>query len=374
MHLRHLNCVNYRNIAECSLELSPKFNCFLGDNGMGKTNLLDAIHFLSLTKSHLASTDALLVRHGEPFMMMEGLYESEGHDERIEVTIKPKVKKQIKRNGKLYTRMADHIGLIPIVLISPIDQQIIADGSDERRRFMDIVISQCDVRYLSALSRYNSLLKNRNELLRRISEGAAVEEELLDILDSQMSVEAAYIYAKRADFIAKFVPFFDSAYSEICSSREAVHLQYVSQLERGELEPLLSECRLRDKAIGYTTRGVHKDDLLLAIDGYPLKNTGSQGQTKSVVVAMKLAQYQLLGQMRRVKPILLLDDVFDRLDSTRVGNIIRMVSRDDFGQIFITDTSRNHIDTLLHQTVNAPFSIFTVHDGVISENASVQKS
>ena len=368
MFLNHLNCLNYRNIAECDLELSPKLNCFLGDNGMGKTNLLDAIYFLSLTKSHLNPTDSLLVRHGEPFLMIEGMYDNEGKEERIQVTIKPRVRKLVKRNGKLYQRMADHIGLIPIVLISPVDQQIIAEGSEERRRFIDIVISQCDVRYLTALSRYNTLLKSRNELLHKVSEGEPVEDVdgLLDVLDTQMADEARYIYAKRADFIEEFIPFFNKAYSEICSSRESVELRYVSHLERSELTDLLSECRNRDKAIGYTTRGIHKDDLAMSIEGYPIKNTGSQGQNKSFVVAMKLAQYQLLAKMRGVKPILLLDDVFDRLDSTRVANIIRIVSGEEYGQIFITDTSRNHTEALVREKAGADFKIFSVNDGVIA--------
>lgn len=368
MNLIRLNCLNYRNIAECDIELSPKFNCFLGDNGMGKTNILDAIFFLSLTKSHLNSIDAQLVRHNEPYLMLQGDYENEGKEEIIQVTIKPHVRKIVKRNGKPYSRMADHIGLIPIVLISPADQQIIAEGSEERRRFMDMVISQCDTRYLNSLTRYNSVLKSRNDLLKKLSDGIMVEEaeSLLDVFDCQMAEEAGYIYKKRYGFIGEFVPFFNSIYKQICSERESVQLEYVSHLGKGELTTLLSECRRRDMAIGYTTRGVHKDDLQMTIDGYPIKSTGSQGQNKSFVIAMKLAQYLYLSEKRGIKPILLLDDVFDRLDSTRVGNIIRIVSSDDFGQIFITDTSRNHTDSLLAHTTDTPFKIFAVKEGVVT--------
>lgn len=369
MNLTRLNCLNYRNIAECDIELSPKFNCFLGDNGMGKTNLLDAIYFLSLTKSHLNSIDAQLVRHGEPFLMLQGNYDNDGKEETIQATIKPHVRKMVKRNGKPYNRMSDHIGLIPIVLISPIDQQMIAEGSEERRRFMDMVISQCDTRYLNSLTRYNSVLKSRNDLLKKMSEGVMAKdaEQLLDVFDCQLADEARYIYEKRQEFIDEFVPFFNNIYQEICSSKEQVKLEYVSHCEKGDLTLLLKECRMRDVAIGYTTRGVHKDDLQMTIEGYPIKTTGSQGQNKSFVTAMKLAQYLYLGERRRVKPILLLDDVFDRLDSNRVANIIRIVSSDEFGQIFITDTSHNHIDKLLAQTVDAPFKTFSVKDGEITE-------
>lgn len=368
MNLTRLNCLNYRNIAECDIELSPKFNCFLGDNGMGKTNLLDAIYFLSLTKSHLNSIDAQLVKHGEPFLMLQGDYDNDGKKETIQATIKPHVRKMVKRNGKLYNRMSDHIGLIPIVLISPIDQQMIAEGSEERRRFMDMVISQCDTRYLNSLARYNSVLKSRNDLLKKIGEGVMTEdaEPLLDVFDCQLADEARYIYEKRYDFIDEFVPFFNKVYQEICSAKEQVELKYTSHGDRGDLATLLRECRNRDIAIGYTTRGMHKDELLMTIEGFPIKTTGSQGQNKSFVTAMKLAQYLYLSKRRGVKPILLLDDVFDRLDSNRVANIIRIVSSDEFGQIFITDTSRNHIDNLLAQTVNAPFKTFSVNDGKIN--------
>ncbi|MBQ0007753.1 MAG: DNA replication and repair protein RecF [bacterium] len=368
MNLVRLNCLNYRNIEECDIELSPKFNCFLGNNGVGKTNLIDAVYFMSLTKSHLNSVDAQLVRHGESFLMLQGEYDNDGKSEIIQATVKPHVRKILKRNGKIYNRMSDHIGLIPVVLISPVDQQMITDGSEERRRFMDTVISQCDARYLNSLTRYNSVLKNRNDLLKKLSDGIMTDEAdpLLDIFDCQMSNEAKYIYKKRYEFIDEFIPFFDKIYQDICSEREQVELKYTSHCENGELTALLRECRNRDIAVGYTTRGIHKDDLIMNIEGFPIKTTGSQGQNKTFVTAMKLAQYLYLSKCRGVKPILLLDDVFDRLDSNRVINIIRIVSSDEFGQIFITDTSRNHTDNLLAHTVNTPFRVFNVNDGKVT--------
>ena len=358
--------MNYRNIAESELRFSPKFNCFLGDNGMGKTNLLDAIYYLAITKSHLNSMDSQLVRHGEQFMMLHGEVKSHGTcpKDSIDVTIKPHSKKLFKMNNKPYTKMADHIGKIPVVLISPIDQSLIAEGSDERRRFMDIVISQCDTRYINSLIRYNSVLKNRNETLKRLSQEGG-DDSLLDIYNQQMEAEAEYIHHKRQAFIEKFIPLFNTFYNEICSEREQVELSYESHLNSGrKLSDLLQEVTSRDIVVGYTTRGIHKDDLCMTIGGYPMKGTGSQGQGKSFVVAMKLAQYMFLKEESNKKPLLLLDDVFDRLDATRVKNIIKIVSSDDFGQIFITDTTRNKVDELLE---GREAEIFEVNEGHIEK-------
>lgn len=363
MILEQISCLNYRNIAECNLRFSPKFNCFLGNNGMGKTNLLDAIYYLSLTKSHLNPLDSQLVRHNEPFLMVEGQYDFDSQKETIKASIRPRVKKTFSHNGKAYTRISDHIGLIPIVLIAPSDQQLIADGSEERRRFIDIVISQCDPRYLNTLTRYNNILKNRNDLLKQLAENTSTDSTLLDIYDCQLNDEAQYIYAKRNEFIEKFVPIFQHYYTAISGSSENVSLSYSSHLQQGPLTPLLQQTHDRDLILGYTTRGIHKDDLIMTIDGYPIKNTGSQGQNKSYVTAMKLAQYVYLQRHHNRKPILLLDDVFDRLDATRVSNIIEIVSSDEFGQIFITDTTRNHTEQLL---ASHPSAIFQVHDGTIT--------
>lgn len=365
MHLAHLSCLNYRNIEECDLSFSPKFNCFMGDNGMGKTNALDAIYFLAITKSHLASLDSQLVRHDAQFMMAEGQYIINGNQETIQAAIRPHVKKIIKRNGKAYTRMADHIGLIPVVLISPFDQDLIREGSEARRRFADIVISQCDHRYLDCLTRYNILLKNRNDLLKKMSDNVAGADawSLLDVFDLKLEAEAAYVYQKRAHFIDEFRPHFSAIYERIAGSTENVDLAYTSHLAKGNLTAMLSECRSRDIILGYTTRGIHKDDLAMTIDGYPVKTTASQGQNKTLVTALKLAEYQYLAQSHGRAPLLLLDDLFDRLDRNRVSNIIDLVSSDEFGQIFITDTTRNNIDTLFRGRESA---IYRVEEGRFS--------
>ena len=344
MYLTHLSCINYRNIRECDLKFSEKFNCFLGANGMGKTNLLDAIYYLSFTKSYLSTIDSQLINHESEFFMLQGDYIRNAQEESIMAAVKRRTKKQFKRNKKEYGRLSDHIGLIPAVLVSPDDNYLIEDGSDESRRFMDMVISQYDKDYMHAVMRYNQALQSRNALLKA---DIMPEADMLDIYEVQMAHEADYIYKKRCDFVDEFTPLFKDFYYRISGGREEVGLNYTSHNEQGNLKPLLEECRNRDFAIGYTTRGSHKDDLQMLLDGYPIKRTGSQGQNKSYIVAMKLAQYIYLKNATGVNPILLLDDIFDRLDSSRVENIIKVVSSDDFGQIFITDTNRNYTDSLI---------------------------
>ena len=362
MYLSHLSCINYRNIRECDLTFSEKFNCFLGDNGMGKTNLLDAIYYLSFTKSHLSAIDSQLINHDGEFFMIQGNYMRNLQEETIMAAVKRRAKKQFKRNKKEYSRLSDHIGLIPAVLVSPDDNYLIQEGSDERRRFMDIVISQYDKDYLHTVMRYNQALQSRNALLKA---DVMPDAEMLDIYEMQMAHEADYIYKKRCEFVAEFTPLFKDFYSKISGGREEVDLKYTSHNEQGDLKPLLVECRNRDFAIGYTTRGSHKDDLQMLLDGFPIKRTGSQGQNKSYIVAMKLAQYIYLKKATGVSPLLLLDDIFDRLDSSRVENIIKVVSSSDFGQIFITDTNRNYTDSLISK-IAAKAAIYTISEGVVS--------
>lgn len=361
MYLRRISCINYRNIGQCDLDFSPKFNCFVGANGMGKTNLLDAIYYLSFTKSHLGSIDSQLIRHDADFFMIQGEYERCGQTETIMASVKRRVKKQFRRNKKEYQRMADHIGFLPAVLISPADQDLIADGSDERRRFMDVVISQYDHRYLNSLVRYNQALQNRNALMKQ---DVYPDVLMLDVVEGQMAAEAAYIYSCRCAFINSFVPIFARFYSSIAGDEECVSLRYTSHCESADLTEHLLQCRERDYAVGYTTRGVHKDDLEMLLDGYPIKRNGSQGQNKTYLVALKLAQYVYLKEIVGLSPILLLDDIFDRLDTSRVQRIVQLVSSDEFGQIFITDTDRNQIDRIISQ-VDTPAGIFTVERGSV---------
>lgn len=362
MFLSHLSCLNYRNIADCDLQFSRKINCFLGNNGMGKTNLLDAIYYLSFTKSHLCAIDSQLILHDTEYFMLRADYERSGNDMQVSAAVKRRSKKQFRRDGKDYQRMSDHIGLIPAVLISPTDQELISEGSDERRRFLDTVIAQYDKLYLHALLRYNEALKSRNQLIKQEEMPDAT---MLDIYEEQMAIEAKYIYQCRKKFVDEFVPHFQRYYRAISGGDESVELCYRSHSEQGDLAPLLAECRLRDHAIGYSTRGAHKDDLEMLLDGYPIKRTGSQGQNKSYLVAMKLAQFYCLRKITGVTPILLLDDIFDRLDAQRVMRIMQLVASDEFGQIFITDTNRNHTEQLV-QRIKTDSSIFILSEGVVS--------
>ena len=361
MYLQRLSILNYRNIAECELQFSPKINCFLGRNGMGKTNLLDVVYYLSFCKSHLNPIDAQVIKHDADFFMIQGEFERQGIAEVVSCAVKRRAKKRFRRNQKEYERLSDHIGLLPVVLVSPADLDLVNEGSDARRRFLDVAISQYDKPYLSALVRYNEALQNRNALLKRDEQPDA---EMLDIYDEQMAAEAQYICAKRAEFITEFVPLFQEFYSAIAGAGERVGLEYTSHAQRGDLRQLLREVRDRDLALGYTTRGAHKDDLIFTLDEFPMKRTGSQGQVKTYIVALKLAQFVFLQRTCRVTPILLLDDIFDKLDADRVTRIMQLVSGDGFGQIFITDTNREHLDEILSQ-IAGESRLFEVSDGKV---------
>ncbi|HQB69467.1 MAG TPA: DNA replication/repair protein RecF [Paludibacteraceae bacterium] len=362
MHIDKISILNYRNITECELQFSPKINCFLGQNGMGKTNLLDAIYYLSFCKSHLNPVDTQVIKHGSDFFMLQGVYQRKEVEELISCAVKYRTKKQFKRNKKDYERLSDHIGVIPVVLISPSDLDLITDGSDERRRFLDTVISQYDKPYLSSLIRYNAALQHRNAMMKE----QMLDETMLDIYEEQMAIEATYIYQKRAEFIDAFTPVFQQFYAEISAGKEQVALHYTSHLQQGDLRPLLKECRQRDHLLGYTTRGSHKDDLSMLLGEYPMKRTGSQGQNKTYLVALKLAQFVYLKQVSEQTPILLLDDIFDKLDVERVTRIVKLVSRDEFGQIFITDTNREHLDEIIMR-LGGDARIFEVVDGVVEK-------
>ena len=364
LYLKRISILNYRNIAECDLQFSPKINCFLGRNGMGKTNLLDAVYYLSFCKSHLNPIDAQVVMHDAEFFMLQGTFERQGSDEVISCSVKHRAKKRFKRNQKDYERLSDHIGFVPVVLVSPTDADLVNEGSECRRRFMDSTISQYDKSYLEALIRYNSALQNRNALLKAEAEPDAA---MLDIYEEQMAAEAEYIFAKRTQFIADFVPIFQEFYGKIAHDGEQVGLTYESHSQRGDLRQLLREVRSRDRILGYTTRGSHKDDLVLTLADFPMKRTGSQGQVKTFVVALKLAQLVLLKRICGLTPILLFDDIFDKLDSDRMQRIIQLVASDDFGQIFITDTNSGHLDEILAQ-FGGEQRLFNVVNGTIVEN------
>ena len=347
MLLKRLSILNYKNIAQAELELSQGINCFIGQNGEGKTNLLDAIYFLSMCKSAFSSIDSQAIRHGEEFLMLQGFYEHEdGTPEEIYCGLKIGQKKIFRRGKKAYKRLAEHIGLIPLVVVSPADSELISGGSEERRRFLDIVISQCEPAYIEALLRYNKALQQRNALLKM--EDTEPDPELLSLWEEAMAREGEFIYQRRQHYANELLPTFQRYYSTISQGAEEVGLHYTSHCQRGPLLEVIQRDRHRDQAVGYSLHGIHKDDIEMTLGGYPIKREGSQGQNKSFLIALKLSQFDFLRRTgSRTTPILLLDDIFDKLDAKRVEQIVRLVSGEDFGQIFITDTNRDHLDQIL---------------------------
>ncbi len=368
MILERLSILNYKNIEQTELNLSSKINCFLGSNGMGKTNLLDAIYYLSFCKSYNNPIDSQNIRHSADFAVIQGWYLMNDKQDEFFCSLRRKQKKQFKRNKKEYERLSDHIGLLPLVMVSPSDTDLINGGSDERRKFIDLFLSQFDKEYLHSLIRYNKALQQRNALLKT---DGHIDETLLDLWDDQLIDEGKIIYSKRKDFIDKFIPIFQKFYDFICSSNEKVELKYESHFDDTDFSQLLKQRRERDKILGYTTVGIHKDDLDMQMDSYSMKRVGSQGQNKTYVVALKLAQFDFLRKATDTTPVLLLDDIFDKLDSSRVEKIITLVLDKDFGQIFITDTNREHLDDILSST-NSDYHLYEVTKGeVIQKNIAI---
>ena len=365
MILKKISILNFKNIREASLELSPKMNCLIGHNGVGKTNFLDALFYLSFCKSSLNPVDSQIMTHDSDFFMVEGVYEDEsGKQTDVYCGMKRGTKKHFKRDKKEYKRLSQHIGLIPLIMASPGDSSIISGGSEERRRFMDIVISQYDSVYIDALSAYNKALLQRNALLKMENEPDAA---LLDIWEEEMARNGEVVYAKRRAFVEEFVPVFQKIYAVISGGKERVSLTYVSHCQRGPLLDVIRRDRFKDRAVGYSLHGVHRDELEMMLDGYIMKREGSQGQNKTYVLSLKLAQFDFLCRTAsKTTPLLLLDDIFDKLDAQRVEQIVKLVSGDGFGQIFVTDTNRDHLDRILHNGC-FDYKLFYVDDGNIVE-------
>lgn len=361
MILKRISILNYKNIAQADLCFSPNVNCFLGNNGMGKTNLLDAIYYLSFCKSFSNVVDSQNIRHGEDFFIIQGFYDLDGKEEEFYCGMKRRQKKQFKRNKKEYERLSDHIGFIPLVMVSPTDADLISGGSEERRRFVDLVISQSDKEYLDALIRYNKALVQRNALLKGEAEP---DGTVLDIWEEQMESYGRLIFERRVAFVERFIPVFQEFYRFISSDHEQVGIRYESDASDGDLRLLLQQSRMRDRILGHSTKGIHRDDLLLSLGEYPMKRIASQGQSKTFLIALKLAQFDFLKQTGHTDPILLLDDIFDKLDALRVEKIIQLVSGTRFGQIFITDTNRKYLDEIIVQNGN-DFRLFQVCNGEI---------
>ena len=362
MFLNSLSLLNYKNIEQAETLFCPKLNCFLGDNGAGKTNLLDSIYYLSFCRSFFNPVDSQNIRHGSEMFMIQGRYSRENVDEVITCGYKNGQQKQFKRNQKLYKRLSDHIGLFPLVMVSPSDSSLILGGSDERRKFMDGVISQYDRSYLDALIRYNRALLQRNNLLRQFADSGRFDKDTLSIYDEQLIEYGTFIFTIRNKFIEKLIPVFQEFYEFVSGGKEKVILEYTSALQEGDFRNLL-ECSVqKDRIAQYTNTGIHKDDLNLLLESFPIKKLGSQGQNKTYLVALKFAQFEFLKKASGIKPILLLDDIFDKLDSNRVGKIIELVSDDRFGQIFITDTNREHLEKIVAE-IHSEHKIFRLTEG-----------
>lgn len=364
MTLSSLSILNYKNIEAVNLEFSPKINCFIGNNGMGKTNLLDAIYFLSFCHSMFSNIDSQMIRHNTDFFVINGEYtDGETHDE-ITAGMKRGHKKTFRRNKKAYKRLSEHIGLIPLIIASPDDVALITGGSEERRRFLDIGISQTDNTYITLLNNYNKALQQRNALLKMSEEGMQPDLSLLALWEEEMARNGEAIYEKRQHFVQSFIPVFNDIYRAISGEKEQVSLTYLSHCQRGPLLQVIQRDRQKDLAVGYSLHGIHKDDLQMLIEDYPMKREASQGQVKTYVIALKLAMFEYLktNTETHTLPILLLDDIFDKLDADRVEHIVNIVAGQGYGQIFITDTNRDHLDKIL-SAGQFHYKLFNVNQG-----------
>ncbi len=369
MRLESLTITNFKNIAGASLEFSPKINCLLGNNGMGKSNLLDALYLLSYCKSFAGLTDSQLIRRGEDFAIVAGRYQRRGMPEDLQAVLRPGRRKSFKRSGKEYRRLADHLGAFPLVLVSPADIMLAAGDPSERRRFTDQIASQSDPRYLDALIRYGEATEQRNRLLRAES----TDDALFDALELQMDAAGIYLVRHRAATIEALQPIF-SAFHEAMAPGEEATLTYCGVFgaespEPGALAEKLASNRRRDLAIGHTSSGPHRDDVDFRLNGVPVRRIASQGQTKTFTSALRLAQYELLRRNLGINPLLLLDDIFDKLDANRVERIINAVATgENFGQIFITDTNRRHLDDIvgLLDKSHASSRLWNVDEGVFT--------
>ena len=360
MWLKRLSLINFKNIRQADIDLSERFNCFVGDNGAGKTNVLDAVYYLSMSKSAFTMTDGQSVSHGEDFFVAEGTYVAESErQESVNCTFSRKGGKILKRNGKEYDRLADHVGSFPLVIVSPRDTELIMDAADERRRYLNGFISQLDRSYLASMMRYNAVLAERNRFLKGSS-----DEQMLLIYDMQLAEHGTKVYERRGAVVEQMRGLVEEYYRYLSEDKETVEIVYRSELEQMPLSELLLRSRERDIINQFTCSGVHRDDLVFKIGGYPLRKYGSQGQQKSFLMALKLAQFRMLAEHTQERPILLLDDLFDKLDIGRVQRLLSLVSAEEFGQIFITDCNKLRLEeTLLSAGVE--YKLFKVEAGEV---------
>ena len=368
MYLKRLSLTNFKNYELNELDLSPGINCFVGNNGVGKTNILDAIHYLSLTKSFFYNIDSISIRHGEDYFIIQGTFVKDEEEDKIYCAFQKGKQKLLKINGKEYQKLSDHVGRYPVVMISPADSALISEGSEERRRFLNKIISQYNAEYLESALRYGKALQQRNRLLKDFRTSGKFDNEVLTIWDAQLIKYGNFVFNERKILVNELVPVFRHYYSMISSEKENVELKYRSQLSERSFSDALQSSLNKDRLLEYTTIGIHKDDLALEMDGYSVKSIGSQGQQKSYLVALKLAKFDYIRKKAGFAPILLLDDIFDKFDAERVEQIIRLVGNGRFGQIFISDTHQSRLQEILssHKTEYRLFRI--------SENGTVQVS
>jgi len=364
MFIQELSLVNFKNFEHSEFKFTNGLNCFIGNNGAGKTNLMDAIYYLSFCKSFLNPVDAQNIRFDQDFFMLQGKYSRLDSEETIYCGLKRTQKKIFKRNQKDYRKLSEHIGLIPLIIVTPLDTNLISGGSEERRRFVDTVISQYNAVYLENLIRYNRALLQRNNLLKQFAGRNTFQSESIEIWDDQLVKYGQQIHAERMIFIDKLQPVFQQYYQLISGGKELVGLKLHSELLTNDFDQLLKETIGRDRMLQYTSTGIHKDDFEFELAGYPIKKFGSQGQKKTYLVALKLAQFDFMKEISGLTPILLLDDIFDKLDKYRVEQIVKLVADDHFGQIFITDTNREHLDVMISR-LDTESRIFTINDGQV---------
>ncbi|MDN3668999.1 DNA replication/repair protein RecF [Echinicola jeungdonensis] len=366
MHLKNLRLIHFKNYAQAELTFSPEINCFLGNNGSGKTNLLDAIHYLCLTKSAFNPVDLQNIQHQKDFFTLIGNFELKGKELEIKCILEAKKKKQIFNSGKAYEKMSEHVGLLPVVLIAPDDTALIKGGSEERRKFFDSLLSQLDRNYLAHLVRYQHFLKQRNALIKKFAERDRYDTSLLEPYDQEIVTLSKKIFTQRKNFAEQFKPILLHHYGEISGQREAIDIRYESQCNRDDFEKEFYQSLKKDLILKRTNMGIHKDDFVFEIDDFPLKKFGSQGQQKSFLIALKLAQFQVFKEKKETKPLLLLDDIFDKLDDFRISKLMELVAHHEFGQLFITDARPERTRKIL-QDIDADIAYYEIEKGEIQK-------
>ena len=357
--LKKISIINYKNILDKEYELDPKINCFVGDNGVGKTNILDAVYHLSMGKSYFNVKNDQLINRGKDYMLVDGVFELNNKNESIVFSLKIGEKKVLKRNGKPYKKFSNHIGLIPVVLISPYDNDLINEGSSERRKFIDSIISQNDKEYLINLIAYTRVIQNRNKLLKQYNRSVDFDLDTIKVYDDQIYKLSEPIFKARDKFIKEFTHLVLEKYKHISDDKEKISIEYKSDLINNNIENLIKDSFQKDVILQYTSVGLHKDDFVFNIDENRIKRFGSQGQQKSFLIALKLAQFDYLKNETGNSPILLMDDVFDKLDLMRVKRIVEIVNSTNFGQLFLSDTDKERIEKVL-SSLNLSSKIFEV--------------